>query len=323
MNEENIAIIMLGLPGSGKTTYINNNVDLTKYYYISADAIRLSHPKYDPKHPEAIQDECVRLAEQELYEKVNRKGNLVLDGGGINRKYTLNIIKHLKANGYKVHVVFINTPVDICLDRNNSRITSNERFVPPSVIIDKAYSLIESSKRLQAVADEFVEVKYFTDENIFVDMDGVVAEYQDIPLDEDGNINFVAYGIFKNARPVMEVIDRLKVLSETKRLYMLSASPNSICSDEKTEWIKKYMPFIKSENIYYVGNKDFKSIMVKDLIKDLKLETRTCTLIDDEHQIIEKARKLGIHVMHPSKFLVEYEEIKHEIKILTIKTTIL
>jgi len=306
MSNEKTATFTLGLPGSGKTTFLRT-LFCTDYRYISADEIRLTHPMYDPLHPELIHDECVAKAEEMVYELANRDGDIIMDGGGINNSYTARIINNLRDKGYKIIVYFINTPVNICIDRNNERVEKSQRFVPISVIIDKSYRLMESVVRLKFLADEFHEIKYYTDKNMFVDMDGVVAEYQDLPLDEDGNINFVSHHIFRNAKPVNEVIDKLRTLCDNgHNLYILSASPNSICNDEKINWLKMYMPFINQKNIYFVGNKDFKSVMIKDLMAKLKLKTCDCTLIDDEHSVIEKVKKIKIRVIHPSKFLANF-----------------
>jgi len=259
----NHAIIMLGLPGSGKSTYIKEEVDLEKYSLVSADEIRLNHPKYDKNDPEAIHEECVKLAEQEVYRLMGNRLNLIMDGGGINNNYTARIVLKLKENNYKVSIIYINTPVDICLQRNKERIANNERFVPHSVIIDKYYKLQKSIERLTNLADELGEIKYFTDRDIFIDMDGIVVEYQDLPVDENGDIDFVSHNIFRNAKPVTDVIERFKRLAHTTHLYILSASPNSICNQEKIEWLKEHMPFIKEENMFFVGNRCFKATMLK------------------------------------------------------------
>jgi len=306
MSNEKTAIFTLGLPGSGKTTFLRT-LFCTDYRYISADEIRISHPMYDPQHPELIHDECVAKAEKMVYELASRDGDIIMDGGGINNAYTARIINRLKDEDYKIIVYFINTPVNICIDRNNERVEKSQRFVPLSIIIDKSYRLMESAERLKALADEFHEIKYYTDKNIFVDMDGVVAEYQELPLDEDGNINFVSHHIFRNAKPVNEVIRKLRTLwVNGHNIFILSASPNSICNVEKIDWLYRHMSFVNPNNIYFVGNKDFKSVMIKDLIVKLKLNTCDCTLIDDEHSVIEKVKKIKIRVIHPSKFLANF-----------------
>lgn len=301
------AIFMLGLPGSGKSFYIQNNKELARHYLVSADKIRLKHPKYNPKEPEAIHAECVNLAEQLVYEYAENNYNIVMDGSGINNHYTLRIITKLKNMGYRIKVVFIDTPVDICCLRNRERFEAGERFVPISAIIEKSYKLRKSIETLRTITDDFEVVSYFSDKNVFVDLDGTVAEYQTLPTDEFGNINFVEYEVFKYSKPVYEVINKIRKLSEEgKEIYIISASPNSIASKEKAEWVNKYMPFVKTENIYFAGNKNFKYVFLQELMSKLKLFPQDCMVIDDDHAVITTYRQLFVNVVHPSKFLTNY-----------------
>lgn len=317
LTSQPIAIFMLGLPGGGKSTWINENLEIfdgekkeidtsKQYRLVSADLIRLNHPRYNPKFPEEIHEECVRLAEEEVYSVANSNYNLVMDGGGINNSYTSRIVSNLKNKGYFVKVVFINTPVSVCLERNNQRVVKGERFVPSSAIQDKAYRLRKSIEKLYSLCDQFIQVDYFTDKYVFVDMDGTVAEYQELTTDENGDINFVEYEVFKYSKPVLEIIKKLEKMSKSKEIFIVSASPNSIANKEKIEWLKINMPFLKDENIYFVGNKNFKTVFIRQLIKKLKIKPNDCMFLDDEHAILEKAKSLNIHPVHPSKLLTNY-----------------
>src|ERR1019366_2700376 len=236
MNE---AIFMLGLPGSGKSFYINQlTINHPNYKVVSADEIRLKHPNYNPADPEAIHEECINKAERMMYALAGEINcipvDVIMDGGGINNSYTPRIIQRMRKNGYKIKVVFIDTPVDICVQRNIERVKNGERFVKIAAIIDKSYRLRKSVEKLSEICDEFETVKYFTDSHIFVDMDGTIAEYQQLPVDEYGDINFVEYEVFRYSKPVTQMIEKLKVLSESgKRIFIVSASPNSICNVDK------------------------------------------------------------------------------------------
>jgi len=307
---ENKAIFMLGLPGGGKSTWIENfQIQNEGFHVISADEIRVNHERYDPKHPEAIHEECIKIAEHRMYRNADCDVNLIMDGGGINNNYTVRIIKFLKERDYHITVVFINTPAEICLQRNKERIAKGERFVPASDIIKKAYKLNEQIAKLKPLVDEFISVDHFTDKHVFVDMDGTVAEYQELIKDEEGNINFVEYEVFRYAKPVKEVISRLKALAENgSEIYITSASPNTIANREKLEWLKEHMSFLKDDNIYFVGNIAFKTVFIGQLIHKLKLNPKDCLFVDDEHAILEKAKNLSIHAIHPSKLLTYYSE---------------
>ena len=307
MENQKEAVIMLGLPASGKSTYIKKFWDThSDFRIVSADDIRLAHPDYNPQKPDVIHQECVSEAEDMVYELAERGLKIIMDGGGINTHYTFRIVTRLKSLGYIVRVVYINTPVSVCLDRNDTRRKNRERFVPSEEIIKKYYKLNDCIDKLNSVCDEFIEVKHFTDKYIFVDMDGVVSEHQDLPVDYCGNVDFISNRVFQNAKPVKEVIEHLKVLSNGSNIYIVSASPNSVCSADKSDWILRHMPFIPQCNIYFAGNKDFKVVMLEHLINHLKLDPKDCTYIEDDHRLLEQAKRLNINAMHPSKFLARY-----------------
>ena len=255
-------IFMFGLPGSGKSTWLKKNIEVgDEFKLISADEFRLRHSRYDSNNPEDIHEECVEMAENAVYHCVDNNINFVMDGGGINNRYTERIIERCKENGYYIKVVFVNTPVDICLQRNKQRITNGERFVKSEFIIDKAYKLKSSKQRLNNRCDEFIEVPYFTNKYVFCDLDGTLAEYQNLPVDDLGNVNFVQYNVFTYSKPVSPVIEKAKSLDS--EIFILSASPNSICNLEKTNWVKINLPFVKEENIYFVGNRHFKHVFLE------------------------------------------------------------
>ena len=315
------AIFMLGLPGSGKSKFIEDRIPFVNscslgrvfclqestYILISADEIRINHPDYDPKNPELIHEECVKLARDKVYEYAEGEYNLVMDGGGINNSYTVGIITELRKLDYHIKVVFINTPVNICIERNEIRYENGERFVKKSAIIDKAYKLQTAAVKLRLLSDEFVQIDYFTDTYVFADLDGTMAEYQDLHTDENGNIDFVQYRVFLKGKPVKEVINKLKELSDSgKTIYVVSASPNSISNQEKLTWLLHHAGFIKDENIYFVGNRNFKHVFLQQLIKKLKLNVCDCMVVDDDHQILEKYKSIGVNAVHPSKLLTNY-----------------
>jgi len=134
-----------------------------------------------------------------------------------------------------------------------------------------------------------------------------MAEYQDLQADENGNIDFVQYHVFLKGKPVKEVIDKLKKLQESgKTIYVVSASPNSIANNEKMEWLYYNAEFINPQNIYFVGNRDFKHVFLQQLIKKLKLNPKDCMVVDDDHQVLEKYKSIGVNAVHPSKLLTNY-----------------
>lgn len=69
---------MMGLPGSGKSTYIHEKYSQSAgYTLVSADDIRLNHPEYNPKFPDGIHEQCVKDAEELMYINGKRNGDII------------------------------------------------------------------------------------------------------------------------------------------------------------------------------------------------------------------------------------------------------
>ena len=89
------------------------------------------------------------------------------------------------------------------------------------------------------IVDEIKEFSLKRKVNLFVDMDGVITEYDfGKPLD------------FVNKSPLLS---NIKVLEEISRIPNLDMHILSICRkdsqvNDKNNWLDKYAPFFKKEN---------------------------------------------------------------------------
>lgn len=86
---------------------------------------------------------------------------------------------------------------------------------------------------------------------VLFDMDGVVAEFV---AGEEIEIREGTYGAYANKRPIMSIIDVAKKLDEMPNVTVgiLSSCNFQSQVQEKKEWLKKYMPFLKDENIMII-----------------------------------------------------------------------
>lgn len=288
-------IFTIGLPGSGKTTFLKK-----KGYsdIISADNIKLTmeDPFLDNLNMEEIHERSVQEARKEAFMRIEREDDIiVMDMGGINSRYTHSIIERALVNKYKVKAYFMDTPIDICIERMNKR----GRVVPVSDVYRKGCRLNSSIIDIKGLGVSIEIISYFTNKYLFLDMDGTICSYQKPPRDIDGNVDFVNSRMFENAQPVKHIIEWSKGW-ESKDKFILGACPNSISMEEKTLWLQKNMYDIKPGNVYFVGNKDYKHIFLKHLIQKLKLDKKDVLVVDDNYSIIENMLKIGVNCIHPS-----------------------
>lgn len=298
-------IFTVGLPGCGKTTYLEKHIDKS-YSFVSADNIKMGWWMSYPDKTKNIMDQnsFMELHHEESIEEAGElvrdlmcKGNanIIMDGGGINNHYTMDIVQFAKEHGYRCKAIIFDTPIEVCLKRMESR----DRKVPVSDIYKKYQMMPRCIEVIKKEVDEVEYVNYFTNRYLFLDMDGTICSYQKPPRDIDGNVDFVNSGFFKNALPVEHILE-FASCRNTDNVFILGACPNSIAYKEKLEWLNEHASFIPKNNIYFCGNKDYKHVMLKHLLIKLKLDKKDVLMIDDNYQTIDNMLKLGVNAIHPS-----------------------
>ena len=143
-------IMMIGIPGSGKTTY---SKDLSKEYnakVISSDKVRQTYVgiKENDVFPTVFS-----LCIEEL--KENR--NVILDATHITpkvRKRTFDALDEFNVPYEKV-AVYVDTPVDVCVRRVEKRNQDpNELFLPLEVITSYGKNIVPPS-----LSEGFIDIK--------------------------------------------------------------------------------------------------------------------------------------------------------------------
>ena len=123
-----------------------------------------------------------------------------------------------------------------------------------------------------------------------------IVEYNVYP---DGYITNQSKGLFLNQSPLDVVIENLKRVStiENLEIYILSLSKSNIIIEEKKQWLKKYVPFIKESNYIILcrENGDYNSEN-REYIKSEKMKEKLekydyVILLDDEQKILRRTQK--------------------------------
>ena len=121
---------------------------------------------------------------------------------------------------------------------------------------------------------------------MYVDMDGVIADY------EVG----IPHG-FDKKRPLISNISKLEEISkmENVELYILSITRMDEGYNEKNIWLDQHAPFFKKENRVIISRESNNFISSPDLksdfIKNLERDGSIIVVIDDDPLVLHKIQE--------------------------------
>ena len=121
---------------------------------------------------------------------------------------------------------------------------------------------------------------------IYVDMDGVIADYDVGKASE-----------YDKKRPLLTNIEALREVSKNKNveMFILSITRMTIGREEKNRWLDKYVEFIKVENRFIISREEHNFMPSKTLkkrfVKNIKRDESIIIVIDDDPAIIDEIRK--------------------------------
>jgi predicted kinase len=127
------AIILVGLPGAGKTTYYQTHFART-HTLVSGDV------QGSIKSQISVLDACIQHAL-----------SFAVDNTNVTRASRASFIRHAQDAGYRVVCYFFDTPVRTAIGRNNHR--KDKKPIPVPAILKSAKHL-----QLPAVEEGFDEV---------------------------------------------------------------------------------------------------------------------------------------------------------------------
>ena len=157
-------IHMFGIPGSGKTTYINNHkTAYSDYLIIGFDDLMEMIPAYqqDVKKLGAAQayENWVlpaRIAGYELLRRaVEAKKNIIFDHGGSPQCHQ-ELLRNVKKFGYKTKMIYISCPLQTALERAAARELQIHRHIPQQTIIERFRLTEQAVEKYKSIVDDFV-----------------------------------------------------------------------------------------------------------------------------------------------------------------------
>lgn len=121
---------------------------------------------------------------------------------------------------------------------------------------------------------------------MFVDMDGVIADY-DVGKPSE----------YDKKRPLLSNIEILREVSKCNNIemYILSVTRMTEGREEKNRWLDQYVEFVKPENRIIISREEHNfttsRVLKSKFIKKLKRDDSVIILIDDDPSILGKIQK--------------------------------
>lgn len=112
-----MVILMVGIPGSGKSTLVNYLSKLKKDLILLQPEL-LYQNSSDNTVKMAAWDTCIEQFKEEIY---SIDSTIILDTCGTNKEAMVELANRSIELGHNVVFVIVNTDINICKERNSSR----------------------------------------------------------------------------------------------------------------------------------------------------------------------------------------------------------
>lgn len=159
-------LMLKGLPASGKSTYAKELEATGKWARVNKDDIR---KEFFPDYTFKNEKEVVYMEDSEIIAELREGNNVVVDNTHFNPKHQVRLEKIAKDEGAEFELLFIDTPLEVCIKRNRKRPNS----VPMEVILDM------HRKYIAPLREKAIEYNENLEEAIIVDVDGTLAHITD------------------------------------------------------------------------------------------------------------------------------------------------
>jgi predicted kinase len=154
-------ILMIGVPGSGKTT-LAKKIAEKGFQYINADGIR--EELYGNAAEQGDKEEVFNLFFERLEKLMTVGTDVIIDNTNLNPKQRKPILDRAQQFGYSdVQLWLLDIPLELCLRRNKSR----ERIVPEDIVTNMFMELNRSG-RPKRTEGKVVIIRPSKDENDYL-----------------------------------------------------------------------------------------------------------------------------------------------------------
>ena len=144
------AFFLAGGPGSGKSYVVRKTTGGTGLRVVNSDdafesllqkaGLSLKMPPEEEEPRDVVRDRAKKITAKRQANYIEGRIGLIIDGTGRDYDKITKQATELKQLGYDVHMIFVNTSLDVALQRNAAR----PRSVPES-IVTKSWNDVQSN----------------------------------------------------------------------------------------------------------------------------------------------------------------------------------
>ncbi|MDL5052471.1 AAA family ATPase [Desertifilum tharense] len=147
-------ILLIGLPGSGKSTFARQLIaNCPSYQLVSTDEIRAQ--LFGDEGFQGSWMQVWRQVEREFHQAVQQQAPTVYDATNAKRSYRQEAIALARQSGFTLITgIWLDIPLAVCLERNRER----SRQVPEEIVLQMHRQLSDAPPSLAEGLDELVRL---------------------------------------------------------------------------------------------------------------------------------------------------------------------
>jgi len=280
------AIVMAGPPGGGKSSIIKGlglvndgfkevNQDISLEWLKTKEGLPAKESDYTKEQKSMrskLGAQARKIAARKLDKFAKQGDGIILDGTGASVAATEAKIQALEELGYEVSMIYVNTPKETAIARNQAR---KERSLP-DFIVEKTWDAVDANRNVYAgrFGDKFYEINTEGLKQGEVPQEVSSAIRSDLAAEERGRLtaeefakqgkdlvdqgfvmDFSDFNIVREGErgPLFDVAKKIRDARGNEDLFVLTArAPES--ADAIYEFLKSEGLEFKRENIIGLGN---------------------------------------------------------------------